>query len=241
MVELYRNLAGRNRRRWPSLPCLVAVAVAMAVMAAAVGTAGIVSAAAVPEGVHGAAGSEPIPTQNGPAVASFAGWLDDLVDSVEGVLVGIAHVPWLLASTCLSVDVDWADCELAYDFAGAALVSANDRFPDSLHNGKGDAFRHCTWAAWTTIGVDGRPSARLITELYELNFSPGIEKEMDRFNNNFGHTIGEVSMNLFGSAATAKHNGLDLFDIAESVCHSFTCDGTLSTIYYYPDETDVCA
>lgn len=75
--------------------------------------------------------------------------------------------------------------------AGKALAEAARRYPrQSLHNGAGDAFRHCYWSALMTREI-GFLNTKAITDSHEEG--PGIpadEKAMDLHNNLQGMVIG---------------------------------------------------
>lgn len=77
------------------------------------------------------------------------------------------------------------------DNSAKALKKAVDLFGGgSLHNGSGDAFRHCYWSALLArdIGVD---NAREFTTAHESGpGNPKKEKAMDLHNNRKGLAIG---------------------------------------------------
>ena len=98
----------------------------------------------------------------------------------------------------------------AKDLAEQALKLAAARFPQSeLHNGKGDAFRHCVWSALMRTRISSgyhllvagevgatfiyRDYAYLIGYLHESldTDQPHIEYAMDMNNNNIGLSIGD--------------------------------------------------
>lgn len=87
---------------------------------------------------------------------------------------------------------------VAWDFktaADEATAEAKKRFPDSLHNGSGDAFRHAYWNALMTK-ARGPELAKQYADAHE-NF-PGNdpnEKTMDLINNSLGRLIGVASRN----------------------------------------------
>lgn len=84
-------------------------------------------------------------------------------------------------------------CNKASKHADTALAEAKNRWPSSLHNGKGDAFRHCYWNARMTIDF-GKGTAKGFADRHEQNpDQPAIEKKMDLFNNNVGREVGEAS------------------------------------------------
>lgn len=76
-----------------------------------------------------------------------------------------------------------ADAKLASD-------SAASKYPDSLHNGIGDAYRHGLWQALSAFhtGVD---YAKKFGDAHEKDFpNPEPERTMDYTNNAVGRTIG---------------------------------------------------
>lgn len=90
-------------------------------------------------------------------------------------------------------------CSKASDHADAALAEAQRRW-EGLHNGRGDAFRHCYWNARMTRDF-GKGTAKGFADRHEQNpGQPAIEKKMDLFNNDVGRTVGEASSS-YGDAA----------------------------------------
>jgi hypothetical protein len=77
------------------------------------------------------------------------------------------------------------------DSAEKALGEAHRRFPPgTLHNGPGDAFRHCYWSALLTRDI-GFNNAKAITDAHEeFPHNPAAEKQMDLHNNLQGMSIG---------------------------------------------------
>lgn len=75
--------------------------------------------------------------------------------------------------------------------ADKALAEAANQFSGpGLHNGPGDAFRHCYWSALLArdIGADNAKSFTDAHEAYGAN--PVGEKAMDLHNNSVGISIG---------------------------------------------------
>lgn len=90
----------------------------------------------------------------------------------------------------------------AIDFksnADTALAEAQKRFSSSsLHNGSGDAFRHCFWSA-----MNARDQGEYIAKQFgnaheDYVGNPEDEKKMDLHNNQVGYGIGK---NYFGGAS----------------------------------------
>ncbi|KAF1813771.1 hypothetical protein P152DRAFT_291730 [Eremomyces bilateralis CBS 781.70] len=87
-------------------------------------------------------------------------------------------VPWHLIA-----------CNTANNLADTAAAEAGNLYPQSsLHNGKGDAFRHCYWNALMVIEIGGS-DAKSIADNHEQG-SSGREKDMDLKNNASGRRIG---------------------------------------------------
>lgn len=65
----------------------------------------------------------------------------------------------------------------------------------SLHNGTGDAFRHCYWPALLTRDI-GKDNAKAYTTAHESRAgNPKNEKDMDLHNNQKGIEIGRINPN----------------------------------------------
>jgi hypothetical protein len=83
----------------------------------------------------------------------------------------------------------------AIDFksnADTALAEAQKRFSkSSLHNGSGDAFRHCFWSAMNARD-QGEDIAKQAGDAHEdFTGNPVNEKNMDLHNNRVGYGIGK--------------------------------------------------
>ncbi len=77
-------------------------------------------------------------------------------------------------------------CWKASKLAEKALRSAERFFPGTLHNGAGDAFRHCVWSGWMTNRW-GADQAKKFGDLHEAGIPhDDPEKIMDRRNNRRG-------------------------------------------------------
>lgn len=76
------------------------------------------------------------------------------------------------------------------DDANKALTTAQSKFPSSeLHNGRGDAFRHCYWNA-LMAKHEGDALAKEFADAHEENTDqPADEKKMDLHNNSVGRDI----------------------------------------------------
>ncbi|CAF2607394.1 unnamed protein product [Rotaria sp. Silwood2] len=87
------------------------------------------------------------------------------------------------------------DCAKAKTDADNAAAEARQSYPaDTLHNGIGDAFRHCYWNALMTISI-GRDQAKKVADLHEDNNTTGPynERVMDLTNNEIGRQLGSES------------------------------------------------
>ena len=78
--------------------------------------------------------------------------------------------------------------------ATTALKEAQKRFSaGSLHNGSGDAFRHCFWSAMNARD-EGKELAKGFGDAHEdFDGNPPKEKTMDLHNNRVGYGIGDDS------------------------------------------------
>ena len=95
-----------------------------------------------------------------------------------------------------------------------ALAEAKHRFgAGSLHNGDGDAFRHCYWSALMSRDL-GYDNAKTFVSAHE-NFTgnPVREKEMDMHNNHEGLILG----------ATWPRKNLEL----ATLCYEYLLKGKL--------------
>jgi len=77
--------------------------------------------------------------------------------------------------------------------ASKALEEAQKRFSrSSLHNGSGDAFRHCLWSAMNARD-EGKTLAKQFGDAHEdWKGNPENEKSMDLHNNGVGYGIGST-------------------------------------------------
>lgn len=85
--------------------------------------------------------------------------------------------------------------------ANTALAEARKRFgPSTLHNGSGDAFRHCYWSAMNARD-HGVTLARGFGDAHEdWNGNPEAERKMDQHNNGVGFGLGS---SFFGASDRA--------------------------------------
>ena len=114
-----------------------------------------------------------------------------------------------------------AACLAAHGHADVASKAAWDWFPDSLHNGQGDAYRHCYWNARMAIDI-GATKAKEIGDNHEAASSgPEVEKVMDLANNATGRAIG---------LAAAGSNKGEKYDSAEATCREKATKGELVTL-----------
>jgi len=95
----------------------------------------------------------------------------------------------------------------AQQCAGKALQEAGKRYPDSLVDGKGDAFRHAYWNYLMTKEL-GESLAKEIADRHEGD-SKSLASQMDRFNNQEGREIaGESSEGAEAIADAVKEGRL---------------------------------
>jgi hypothetical protein len=69
----------------------------------------------------------------------------------------------------------------------------------SLHNGAGDAFRHCYWSALLARDLGGDNAQQFTTAHESKPGNPKKEKEMDLYNNGKGIEIGRKNPNASDS------------------------------------------
>jgi hypothetical protein len=81
-------------------------------------------------------------------------------------------------------------CSIAGADADTAKASAEAKFPDSLRNGQGDAYRHCYWSGLMTHHI-GSGNALFVGENHEaFSFTTQAEYEMGTYNNKQGRLAG---------------------------------------------------
>lgn len=117
--------------------------------------------------------------------------LRNQVQGIKNALDGVGQLNAAEKRYCAN-PLRWKRCVTAYDkLGGEAMDSAARRFPASLHNGKGDAYRHCIWSGhmqieWSTA------QAKKFGDLHEdFDGNPPREKRMDYHNNWVGRVMGE--------------------------------------------------
>ena len=102
-------------------------------------------------------------------------------------------------------------CKKAAQLASDALAEAQKRFPaDSLHNGAGDAWRHCYWSCEMAKDI-GQKCAKIIGDIHEdagdRKGQPKNEREMDEHNNSVGHGLASQSGNCADLCQQALNDG----------------------------------
>jgi hypothetical protein len=112
---------------------------------------------------------------------------------------------------CLTI-ASVADCTTANNDANTASSQAATLYPTTLHNGPGDAFRHCLWSALMTLDISWTVANKIGTKHETDATSPLAEKNMDLFNNAKGRYAGTNSI---------THND------AKVLCKSYTDSGVL--------------
>jgi len=118
----------------------------------------------------------------------------------------------------------WNVCNKAKGHATEALTAAEQNFPaNTLHNGKGDAFRHCYWNARMTVDM-GKDTAKTFADLHEEGGDgPQAEKDMDLANNASGRQFGE-------EAKSGGGNNDDKYARALTKCKNAANSGALKVI-----------
>jgi len=115
------------------------------------------------------------------------------------------------------IHVDLLSCNRAASDASLASSSAANIFAAStLHNGQGDAFRHCFWNALMTksIGVNG--AMKIASNHENVRNGPANEKSMDLANNLTGRNVG-----LSSGGQSQSH----------SICNTKARTGQLVTLF----------
>lgn len=93
------------------------------------------------------------------------------------------YISGLEMLSCINL-VDVVSCGIANQAATKASDEAASRYPsDSLLNGKGDAFRHCSWNALMTIRIGSDAAERIATNHETVSNGLVDQKAMDLFNN----------------------------------------------------------
>lgn len=128
-------------------------------------------------------------------------------------------VPAHIATALVSIEALLGENELAVFWsdpskgiwvlidAEIATETAQRRYPDSLYNGIGDAFRHGLWQALSAYHT-GEEYAQRFGDAHEQDY-PGspLETEMDLFNNAVGRGIG-VAASWVGNIAPQVEWGI---------------------------------
>lgn len=83
----------------------------------------------------------------------------------------------------------WSTCSKVQGHANAALAEAARLFPKSLHNGRGDAFRHCYWSARMTSDLGASEALGFGDRNEDFDGNPVLEKNMDLRNNTIGRDL----------------------------------------------------
>ncbi|CAF0989857.1 unnamed protein product [Didymodactylos carnosus] len=101
----------------------------------------------------------------------------------------IVRSTWLEGIKCF-FSVGPFDCSTAKKDAQTAAQEAEYHYPATIHNGVGDAYRHCLWNALMTLHI-GADQAKTVADNHEdLGEGPAHEKQMDLKNNLIGREIG---------------------------------------------------
>ncbi|NMA78051.1 MAG: hypothetical protein GX960_12485 [Actinomycetales bacterium] len=119
---------------------------------------------------------------------------------------GYSDIIWSATEKAACViHVDLVSCNRAAKDATEASNSAEKHFAsNTLHNGKGDAYRHCYWNARMTISI-GKSGAMKIASNHEaIGGGPANEKSMDLANNETGRSIGAAQKTYAKSHTQCK-------------------------------------
>lgn len=103
------------------------------------------------------------------------------------------YIQGLEMLTCIAL-VNVVGCGIANQAATTASTEAQNRFPGatSLHNGKGDAFRHCSWNALMAMRIGADAAERIATNHETVAQGPADETSMDLYNNAQGRFLGSA-------------------------------------------------
>jgi hypothetical protein len=151
-----------------------------------------------------AASASPVIPQEASQEANFQELISTPMFADEAPAAFAADYPGGLNSAevryCAASAANTDRCWKAKGHADTALQAAQENFPSgSLHNGNGDAFRHCYWSGRMSIDM-GRWVAKGFGDRHEdFPGNPANEKNMDLFNNGVGY-----------SNAANAHNTYDL-------------------------------
>ncbi len=100
---------------------------------------------------------------------------------------------------CVTVIADVFSCRTARNHAQSALNLAAARYPKSVHNGKGDAFRHCYWNGLMTVSLGASTAKRIASNHEAVSTNPTKEKNMDLYNNGRGRWVGKTYKTTFAA------------------------------------------
>ena len=121
---------------------------------------------------------------------------------------------YLEKAACV-IDVGLLSCNKAAEDAREAANSAQQLFPNSLHNGQGDAFRHCYWNARMVKSIGEWNATKVAGNHEAINGGPQAEKDMDLANNATGRSVGLQSADI---------------GAAKNTCASMAWNGQLKTL-----------
>ena len=119
---------------------------------------------------------------------------------VKGFLTGLT-----LSEKAYLVQSSGPHVSVIKESADKALAEAQRRYRGpGLHNGNGDAFRHCYWSALLARDIGAR-NARAFTTAHEgYSANPPGEREMDLNNNGVGISIGSGAKKASDSTLAAQ-------------------------------------
>ena len=95
-------------------------------------------------------------------------------------------------------------CLQAKNHASVASSAAASLYPRSLHNGRGDAFRHCYWNARMTRDFGSSLAYKIATNHEYAVPGPANERAMDLSNNLTGRNVGVKSSSMQNALAMCK-------------------------------------
>lgn len=110
---------------------------------------------------------------------------------------------WVEKAACV-IHVDLISCNRAAKDATNASASAKKLFPKSLHNGRGDSYRHCYWNALMTISIGENGAMKIASNHEAVRNGPAREKKMDLVSNKTGRSVGKAQKQSLRAVLSAN-------------------------------------
>ncbi|XP_002731150.1 uncharacterized protein LOC100370001 [Saccoglossus kowalevskii] len=117
------------------------------------------------------------------------------------------------------------------DMADDSKADAQREFPNSLHNGQGDAFRHALWMYRVTKRY-GSYTAKQFGDAHEVSSVNVLsERLMDLYNNKVGRCLGEISSNHSRRDVDVIKDAISLGHLQTTLDSTYS--GTATGSHYY--------